>query len=68
MTTIQLNKRELTRINEILAMDLFENVNRFEIAVSGSNGIGSTTTLSFDYTIDGVDGTFASVITGPEHW
>lgn len=68
MTSINLTRRELARINEILSMELFEEVERVQISTSNGNAIGSTTTLSFDYTLDDVVGTFTSVITGPEHW
>lgn len=68
-TKIILTRKELQKINNILNNDLFDCVERFTIENSGViGGLGSITTLSFDYHIDGNDGVYSIELSGVENW
>lgn len=66
---VKLNNRDWQKINEVLNKDLFEGVENIVIEDSGPiSGLGRILTLSFDYYIDGVQGTFSTEISGVENW
>lgn len=69
MAKLRLSKREWDKINDILANPLFEDIDHIEVEETiGCPGLGYVLTLSFSYTINGVDGTFSTEITNEEHW
>lgn len=69
MNQIRLNKREINKINEILDNPLFENISYVKLTESeGCPGLGTVLTLSFDYTINEIDGTFSTEITNENDW
>lgn len=61
-----LNRKDLDKINAVLSQ--FPLVDVFQIEQDNSNGIGSTTTIKFDYEVNQVRGVFLTELSGVEDW
>ena len=61
-----LNRKDVEKIQEIL--EKFSDVETFEIEQTGNNGIGTITTMIFDYEVNGMRGNFKIEISGVEDW
>jgi len=61
-----LHKKDIEKIQEILVK--FPDVETFEIDSDSSSGIGAIVTMSFDYAVNDVRGSFKVEISGVENW
>ncbi len=61
-----LNKKDLTKMQEIL--DKFPEVDFFEVKQESGSGIGSVTSMTFTYEVNGYFGNFEVEISGVEDW
>lgn len=69
MNTIRLNRRELDRIRELLALfNEFGEYGYVELVQESDSGIGSILSAKFNIEHKKVDGEFSVVITSEEHW
>jgi hypothetical protein len=68
MTTdkIILNRNDLAKIQQLLAK--FPETDFFSLVQESGSGIGSVLTMSFDYSVDDIKGTFTTEINGVEDW
>ena len=68
MTTdkIILNKNDLAKIQQLL--EKFPETDFFSLTQESGSGIGSVLTMSFDYSVDDIRGTFTTEINGVEDW
>lgn len=64
--TMFLNRKDLDKIKEVL--DQFPTVDVFELNQDSSSGIGSVTIMSFNHTVNGIDGNFTIEVSGVEEW
>ena len=61
-----LNREDIKKIQDVL--DKFQNVETFELKQTRHSGIGSVTTITFQYEMNNVQGTFDVEISGVENW
>jgi hypothetical protein len=61
-----LHRKDIEKINGIL--EKFPDVETFELEQSGHSGIGSITTMTFSYEVNGMRGSFDIEISGVEDW
>ncbi len=61
-----LNKNDITKIQEVL--NKFPEVEYFEINQETGSGIGSVTTMTFTYEVNGYVGQFEIELSGVEDW
>lgn len=61
-----LKRKDIEKILDVL--DKFPDVNTFEINQENESGIGSITTMTFDQTVNGSNGSFKVEISGVEDW
>jgi hypothetical protein len=61
-----LNKNDITKIQEVLSK--FPEVEYFEINQETGSGIGSVTTMTFTYEVNGYVGQFEIELSGVEDW
>jgi hypothetical protein len=68
MTTdkIILNKNDILKIQQLL--EKFPETDFFSLTQESGSGIGSVLTMSFDYSVDTIKGTFTTEINGVEDW
>jgi hypothetical protein len=68
MTTdkIILNKNDLSKIQQLLKK--FPDTDFFSLTQESGSGIGSVLTMSFDYSVEDIRGTFTTEINGVEDW
>jgi hypothetical protein len=68
MTTdkIILNRNDISKIQQLL--EKFPDTDFFSLVQESGSGIGSVLTMSFDYSVDGIRGTFTTEINGVEDW
>ena len=68
MTTdkIILNKNDLAKIQQLLKK--FPETDFFSLTQESGSGIGSVLTMSFDYSVGDIKGTFTTEINGVEDW
>ena len=68
MTTdkIILNRNDLAKIQQLL--EKFPDIDFFSLVQESGSGIGSVLTMSFDYSVDDIRGTFTTEINGVEDW
>jgi hypothetical protein len=68
MTTdkIILNRNDLAKIQQLL--EKFPETDFFSLTQESGSGIGSVLTMSFDYSVDDIRGTFTTEINGVEDW
>jgi hypothetical protein len=68
MTTdkIILNRNDLSKIQQLL--EKFPETDFFSLTQESGSGIGSVLTMSFDYSVDDIRGTFTTEINGVEDW
>ena len=68
MTTdkITLHKDDLAKIQQLL--EKFPDTDFFSLVQESGSGIGSVLTMSFDYSVDDIKGTFTTEINGVEDW
>ncbi len=61
-----LNKNDLVKMQEVL--EKFPEVDFFEVNQESGSGIGSVTTMTFTYEVNGYLGNFEIEIAGVEDW
>ena len=61
-----LNKRDLEKMQKVL--EKFPEVDTFEVKQESGSGIGSVTTMTFTYEVNGYFGNFEVEISGVEDW
>ena len=68
MTTdkITLHKDDIVKIQQLLKK--FPDTDFFSLIQESGSGIGSVLTMSFDYSVDDIKGTFTTEINGVEDW
>jgi hypothetical protein len=68
MTTdkIILNRNDISKIQKLL--EKFPDTDFFSLTQESGSGIGSVLTMSFDYSVDDIRGTFTTEINGVEDW
>jgi hypothetical protein len=68
MTTdkIILNRNDLAKIQQLL--EKFPDTDFFSLVQESGSGIGSVLTISFNYSVDDIRGTFTTEINGVEDW
>lgn len=63
---IILNRNDLSKIQNFL--EKFPDTDFFSLIQESGSGIGSVLTMSFDYSVDDIKGTFTTEINGVEDW
>jgi hypothetical protein len=63
---IILNRNDLAKIQQML--EKFPDTDFFSLTQESGSGIGSVLTMSFDYSVDDIRGTFTTEINGVEDW
>jgi hypothetical protein len=63
---IILNRNDLAKIQQLL--EKFPDTDFFSLTQESGSGIGSVLTMSFDYSVDDIRGTFTTEINGVEDW
>lgn len=66
MKRITMNKDELQDILAVL--DKFPDIKTFDVLFDGSSGIGNTLSISFPYTVNGVNSWQLIEISGVDKW
>lgn len=60
------HKKDLEKIQDVLKK--FPDAETFEITCDHSSGIGAVVTMTFDYEINGLKGSFSVEISGVGDW
>ena len=61
-----LNRTDIEKIAEVL--EKFPDVHSFELNQETGGGIGTIITMTFDQTVNGVNGSMTVEISGVENW
>jgi hypothetical protein len=61
-----LHKQDIEKISNILKE--FPDVETFELNAETSSGIGTTISMTFAHTVNGIRGAFAVEVNGMENW